>query len=411
MFSINNFYDYLIHRYSTPKESNNLVYQFVEDGSRDIIKLNSSIQTDIATNKFKGAVAQFDQEPVIFDYFSFSEQLPSHHLFTKQENIFNYLSKVHTSIICHSELNSSEIKAFNEKGFLDVHYWWHGIIGQDWFRNFKYYKTLNVDNKTRFGLYARDASGSRTYRVNLLDRLSDMHKSVYFHFQPEMFKMCNKEVQNKWPLSNTYYSSKASAAIEWSDTEKFDIQLVAETMFETDKTHLTEKVLKPIVMQQPFILLAGPNSLKYIKKYGFKTFDSLWDESYDSISDHNKRFERIIQLIKTLHSLSDYKFKDLINKALEIAEYNKNHFFSEQCQTTMMNELHYNFDNALQTQNERFFTNPGGLLFEYYNETYRRNNNKFVPTHRRLSNEVILYINQKYPDVAKQIVKKYPDLF
>jgi hypothetical protein len=415
MFSVNNFYDYLIHHYSWPQESNNLVYKFQIDGSRDLSTLRPStnLPADVRPQSL-GALFQFDQEPFFFDYYSFNYKhynYPSHHLFTHQENILNNLSRIYTPIICHSELKSEEISLFRNAGFLDVHYWWHGIISQDWFRNFKYYKIQNVKNKKRFGLYARDATGSRTYRVALLKRLSNLNENVHFEFQPEIFQVCDQEIQQKWPLSSTYYSSDSSAVIDWNDTERFNIHLVAETIFNTKKTHLTEKILKPIVMGQPFILFSSPNSLSYIKQYGFKTFNRLWDESYDTILGHDERFENIIKLIKSINSLGDYEFRQLMDQALLIAEYNRKHFFSEKFQKILLNELHDNLNNAINIQKEQFFTEPGGPLFKYYNEAFYRNDKKCVPTHREISTEIVTYIKQSYPLVATQITKTYPHLF
>ena len=42
----------------------------------------------------------------------------------------------------------------------------------------------------------------------------------------------------------------------------------------------TEKILKPIQQYHPFILL-GMYGLQNLRNLGFKTFDSVWDESYD----------------------------------------------------------------------------------------------------------------------------------
>jgi len=416
MFSVDNFYDYLIHCYSWPKESNNLVYIFNEHGSRDLSRFYPQTKnlSTLAMSRFLGGLFQFDQEPFFFDYYSFDYELynySSHTLFNHTENIINSLSRVYTPIICHSELNSTEIKILKGNGFLDAHYWWHGIISQDWFRDLKYYKFPVSANKKRFGLYARSAGGSRKYRIDLLNQLSDINKNVYFEFQPEILQQCDIQLQNKWPISNTCYSSSSSANINWNDIEKFNIQIVAETIFDTEKTHLTEKILKPIVMGQPFILLSSPHSLEYIKKYGFKTFDHIWDEQYDTILNYSERLACIIKLIKSINSLSTTDFNKLIEKTVAITKYNREHFFSDKFQHILLSELHDNINTAIEIQKEQFFNIPGGLLFKYYNEAFLRNNNKKVDTHYKIAKEIITFMQDQYPDVAKQIIKKYGHLF
>ena len=68
--------------------------------------------------------------------------------------------------------------------------------------------------------------------------------------------------------------------------------VVSETVFYHNKLHLTEKIFKPIVSKQPFMLLAAPGNLKYLKSYGFKTFDHLWSEDYDNEVHDEQRYEK-----------------------------------------------------------------------------------------------------------------------
>jgi hypothetical protein len=254
MFSVNNFYDYLTAKYSWPTKSKNLIYKFDHRGSRNLADLQPTISKDVYirhiltpedTTKYYGGIFLFDDEPIDFTYY-IPRQCQG---LSKSDSILSNLSRMHTPIICHSEKNSYEIKFFQQKGFLDVHYWYHGLISRDWFRHWKHYDKIN-DSYKRFGCYIRDTSGSRTYRNDLLGFISE---------QTDIF--C--------PLleNNSIIDSSASAKIDWSDTGKFHVQIVPETLFNTTKTHLTEKSIRPIVMQQPFILVGPPNSLKYMQSY------------------------------------------------------------------------------------------------------------------------------------------------
>jgi hypothetical protein len=59
------------------------------------------------------------------------------------------------------------------------------------------------------------------------------------------------------------------------------LHIVNETV--VDKQHLTEKIFKPIVLKQPFVLMGGQGTLQYLRDYGFKTFKKWFDEDYDDI--------------------------------------------------------------------------------------------------------------------------------
>jgi hypothetical protein len=104
--------------------------------------------------------------------------------------------------------------------------------------------------------------------------------------------------------------------------------VVTETVFYYDKLHLTEKIFKPIVSKQPFMLLASPGNLAYLKSYGFKTFEGIIDESYDSIQDPWARINAVVTELKKFCGLSESEKLNVIRACEEIVEYNFQHFYT-----------------------------------------------------------------------------------
>ena len=88
-----------------------------------------------------------------------------------------------------------------------------------------------------------------------------------------------------------------------------------ETLFDDDRLQLTEKSLRPIACGQPFILAATHGSLQYLQNYGFKTFNDVFDESYDQIEDPVKRLKAIVALMVQISQWTDdvrsYKINQL----------------------------------------------------------------------------------------------------
>jgi len=80
--------------------------------------------------------------------------------------------------------------------------------------------------------------------------------------------------------------------------------IVNETRFAAPTGNISEKVFFAISFRTPFVLVACPNSLEYLKKLGFKSFDFLWDESYDKEQNHSKRLEKIFKIIDQINSYS-----------------------------------------------------------------------------------------------------------
>ena len=101
---------------------------------------------------------------------------------------------------------------------------------------------------------------------------------------------------------------------------KYLIECVAETD-SFSNSFLTEKIAKCIVSAKPFLIVAGKGSLKNLQTFGFKTYDSVIDESYDLETTTNSRITAIIRSLTELYHSPDRQFK--ISQMNEIAKHNQ----------------------------------------------------------------------------------------
>lgn len=90
----------------------------------------------------------------------------------------------------------------------------------------------------------------------------------------------------------------------WESYDQSFCAVVTESRFAQPFANFSEKTLIAIRAQIPFIVVAPPNTLEYIKQFGFKTFDKWWDESYDQEQDHSRRMVKILNLIEYINSKS-----------------------------------------------------------------------------------------------------------
>ena len=88
------------------------------------------------------------------------------------------------------------------------------------------------------------------------------------------------------------------------------------------KITITEKVWKPIVTFQPFILISMKNSLKKLKEWGFKTFDGFIDESYDELDTYEERKKVINKEIIRLCNMSRKELDDWYWSMEDILQHN-----------------------------------------------------------------------------------------
>lgn len=104
--------------------------------------------------------------------------------------------------------------------------------------------------------------------------------------------------------------------------------VISETIYFTkyrdweDSAFLSEKTFKAILFKHPFILVATPNTLKYLKALGYKTFSPVIDESYDSIEDNTLRMIAIVKEINRLCKLRGPALEDYLTYCREICDYN-----------------------------------------------------------------------------------------
>ena len=108
--------------------------------------------------------------------------------------------------------------------------------------------------------------------------------------------------------------------------QKAYINIIGETVFDYPYPRFTEKVFGPILSKRIFILLAPADTLKELRDIGFQTFDDIFSEEYDTVSDPNKRFRIICDLILKLNELPIDKFEKLHLKADAIHKHNLLHF-------------------------------------------------------------------------------------
>jgi len=171
-------------------------------------------------------------------------------------------------------------------------------------------------------------------------------------------------LENFFPKSTA--ASSYSADFDLLDYQATDIEIVLETLFDDDRLHLTEKSLRPIALGQPFILAATHGSLEYLRSYGFKTFDHIWDESYDQCADPEKRLYKIADLAKQIAGWTPDEYARKMSQAQVIADYNKKHFFSAEFFDLVVNELktnlHTGINQVISSGTDHFINRWNNLL-------------------------------------------------
>ena len=306
-------------------------------------------------NDEENAIFFFDQEPV-----QLSIHLPTFLSF----NLRNMHKSEKNKFLVTSETNSDNVDYICKVyGLRPFYYFFHGWAALDWFRG--YDRTFLIAPpkerhiKKTFYSPNRIIGGERSHRVVQLYyfQLFDlMHNHIsaplicpvenkhileiadfYKHRFPEGWEFGTVkggiiETIEKINLPRLYPGEDTQRMSScWLD--QFDlcaesmIYHVSETVFFGRRQHLTEKTFKPIAMGMPFVLSAPAGSLEYLRQYGFKTFDSVWDESYDKVSDDTNRIQELSKLLRQLDKRTEQEKSEMFKKCIPIIEHNWNWFY------------------------------------------------------------------------------------
>ena len=102
------------------------------------------------------------------------------------------------------------------------------------------------------------------------------------------------------------------------------IDIVCETYYTGNTFYPTEKIVRPLLSETPFLVFGPVNYLANLKKLGFETFSDFWPEDYD-IYDGITRCRIIADRIDLIGRMSTQELNDMYNKMKPILEHNRNH--------------------------------------------------------------------------------------
>lgn len=187
-----------------------------------------------------------------------------------------------------------------------------------WNHSHKPYDFLYLNKKVR---------PLRKYLYDQLKQTDILDNSLYTWWDkttrvklPEQYEL--PEVKNDYPYIGM------DQLVYFLPYEHTKVSLISETVVEqqNNRHFITEKLWKPIICEQPFVVFGYQHFLKNIRTLGFKTFDCVWDESYDDVEHKTQRADDIVRLCSKIKNMDS---KELYQNTHEIREHNRKLFFDK----------------------------------------------------------------------------------
>lgn len=354
MFDPDSFHHYLSEHYG----SSQIIVAIMPHGKKTLESGWKQLNPFESQDRYHGHIFLHDQEPMLdivwegfkrdlLSYYSsigldvFTERpwladLPSMEFFLSQLKSNLFISP----IFCHSQGHSGITKSLETHDAIHAHYFYHAAVARSWYMPYKHWKRLQprqvAHDQHRYLIHCRNRVGSASYREEFIKSVQEKLGHDWYDFDRSLEAGSNN-----------------SARLDVADADR-SLHIVLETVFDQGFVHLTEKVFRPMAMSRPFVLLSAAGSLTYLKKYGFRTFDEIWDETYDTIQDHGSRMRAVIDLLSRFDSMPDQEFYNMIDQCQDIIAHNRDWFYGHDFEHIIISEISTSVDCAIKEQSQRF---------------------------------------------------------
>ena len=198
---------------------------------------------------------------------------------------------------------------------------------------FMYWRTVDRDTGARYHLNPRSRAYTGLCRIDKLWRKvfmsdlwsHDLHEHGYFSYTQHL--LGGEDNYYECALRNSYLAKCQSRVDQFIAAGPFLVDdldtrahntynqnmtdlyndsyfnIVLETMIDVDNSggqFITEKTFKPIFNNQFFVVVSSADHLRHLRDLGYQTFGRCIDESYDSNTNNQDRFESVLDLTKSL---------------------------------------------------------------------------------------------------------------
>lgn len=304
----------------------------------------------------------FDQEPVQADLHNATFD----HIQQKRCFDIHWHAKHAVGHIITSEYASESVEQIcRDRDWQSHYYFFHGWAALDWYRGYNLVPTITFPEQRSISCTFvnpnRIVGGRRNHRLQLLYWIFKYGLLDNYISCPAVCPVENQPIQDLVKSFESDYPDisqvfdrvtlpldmpgESGHPMTSAHLDLFEpcaqslLYLVTETLADGRRQHLTEKTFKPICLQMPFVLVATQGALEYLRGYGFQTFNSIWDESYDLEPNMTRRIAKIGKLLSDLDKLSTNEKQNLYKSAIPIIKHNYEHFYGGGFEAVLWKEM------------------------------------------------------------------------
>jgi hypothetical protein len=130
-----------------------------------------------------------------------------------------------------------------------------------------------------------------------------------------------------WEVRGGKLDNSISSDVPWEIWNRCYYSIIIETLGDGNCFLAAEKIGKCLLAQRLFVHFGVAGWLTNLHKLGFETFDSVLDESYDTVTNKIQRWKQAFEQVKIL---SKENPQHILEKVRPILAYNRNRLFELQ---------------------------------------------------------------------------------
>ena len=205
------------------------------------------------------------------------------------------------------------------------HVKWTGGVSWFWYYMYNKHKakTFNFDHSNKKYDFLYLNKRPRAHRTKLYDRLSNkgiLENSLHTKWPDKKLPL---EYELPWVQEYPQYGMDQDIFEKpYNDTA---CSIVAESNDNNYDVFMTEKIWKPIIGKQFFVVHGNYLYLQKLKEMGFKTFNNYFEEVYDLERDPSTRINTIVDVCDRLR---DAHWQDMYLQSQALRQHNFDNFFN-----------------------------------------------------------------------------------
>lgn len=173
-----------------------------------------------------------------------------------------------------------------------------------------------------YDLSEKDLKSNTWFDLDKFKYANEVYSGAIFLKKNAPLQM-DKIVNKALPSNNTQTPNINHNIVPTEFYKESFCAVITETKFAQPFAALTEKTMQAIIHARPFVMVGPPLSLLFAQEMGWKTFDKWWDESYDFEVNHEKRLEKIFDVLKYINSLSIEQLKRMYIEMMPVISHNQ----------------------------------------------------------------------------------------